>query len=72
MLRRNVDRKPHQIKKVLTETRLRKEFLGVKSNDEKKVVAAFIENNQENALKTRPKVSRDVTCRISSTPRWCD
>ena len=36
---------------------MRKEFLGGTSKDEKKAVKAFVEQNKENALKTKPKVS---------------
>jgi hypothetical protein len=35
---------------------MRKQILGVSSNDEKKAVKAFAEKNKGNALKTKPKV----------------
>ena len=58
LLRRSVDRKPHKIKAVLTDAKIRKEILGGIPNDEKKAVKAFVAQNTENALKTKPKVSR--------------
>ena len=78
LLRRNIDRKPEDIKRVLTNARLRKEILGGISNDEKKAIKAFASQNAENALKTKPKVCsvsfpisilHDVTsvCRLVSS-----
>ena len=55
LLRRNIDRRPHIIKGVLSENRLRKDILNVNANDEKKAVKAFTTSNAENALKTKPK-----------------
>jgi uncharacterized protein (DUF2461 family) len=57
-LRRDIDRKPHNIKRVLTDAGIRKEFLGGVANDEKKAVTAFCSQseNASNALKTKPKV----------------
>lgn len=55
LLRRSIDRRPHLLKAVLTENRLRKDILNVNANDEKKVVKAFAASNAENALKTKPK-----------------
>lgn len=52
-LRRDIDRKPHKIKSVLTDARLRKEFFDGVPNDEKKAVEAFTKQNAESALKTR-------------------
>ncbi|KAI9760581.1 MAG: hypothetical protein M4579_001550 [Chaenotheca gracillima] len=54
-LRRSIDRKPRKIKNVLTDARLRKEFLGGIPKDENKAVRAFVEHNKESALKTKPK-----------------
>ncbi|EKG18053.1 hypothetical protein MPH_04743 [Macrophomina phaseolina MS6] len=56
-LRRDIDRKPHKIKSVLTDARLRKEFFDGVPNDEKKAVEAFTKQNAESALKTRGKVA---------------
>jgi hypothetical protein len=61
-LRRDIDRKPHKMKNVLRETRLRKEILGVTSDDEKKVIQAFVKGNASSALKTKPKVSNLLPC----------
>lgn len=55
-VRRNIDRKPNQIKRVLTDAGMRKEFFGGIGNDEKKAVKAFCSQNSEYALKTKPKV----------------
>lgn len=57
LLRRSVDRKSHKIKNVLTDARIRKEIYDGIPNDEKKAVKAFVDRNQESALKTKPKVS---------------
>ena len=55
-MRRDLDRKSHRLKDVLLDPTMRKEFLGGTSKDEKKAVKAFVEQNKENALKTKPKV----------------
>lgn len=60
LLRRSVDRKSHKLKAVLMDARIRKEIFGGIANDEKKAVKAFVGQNQENALKSRPKVSRHL------------
>jgi uncharacterized protein (DUF2461 family) len=57
-LRRAIDRRPHILKQSLLGARLRKEYLGGVSADEARVAKALVAANQENALKTRPKVSR--------------
>lgn len=56
LLRRAVDRKPHKLKQVLTEPGLGKEFFGGIPKDERKAVKAFVRHNEENMLKTKPKV----------------
>ena len=56
-MRRDIDRKPHKIKRVLTDARIRKAFFGGVAENEKMVVQAFVGQNAENALKTKPKVS---------------
>lgn len=61
-LRHAVDRTPHRIKRVLMDSDIRKEILGGVSNDERKVVEAFVSKNQENALKTKPKVRKFSCC----------
>ncbi|KAJ9612056.1 hypothetical protein H2200_003651 [Cladophialophora chaetospira] len=55
LLRQNIDRKPKKLRQVLTEPQMRKQILGVASNDEKKAIKAFADQNKENALKTKPK-----------------
>lgn len=57
LLRTDIDRKPHRIKRTLMGPGIRKEMLGSIPNDEKKAVKAFVSQNGENALKTKPKVS---------------
>ncbi|ETI23200.1 hypothetical protein G647_04997 [Cladophialophora carrionii CBS 160.54] len=55
LLRRNIDRKPKKLRQVLTGPQMRKRILEVNSNDEKKAIKAFADQNKENALKTKPK-----------------
>ena len=59
LLRRDIDRKPHKIKRVLIDERLRKAFFGGIDADEKKAVKAFANqsSNRSTALKRHPKVS---------------
>ncbi|KAI4221795.1 MAG: hypothetical protein L6R40_008612 [Gallowayella cf. fulva] len=54
-MRRDIDRKSHKLRSVLLDPAMRKEFLGGIPKDEKKAVKAFVEQNKENALKTKPK-----------------
>ncbi|KAL8736092.1 MAG: hypothetical protein Q9181_002554 [Wetmoreana brouardii] len=54
-MRRDLDKKSHKLKNILLEPSMRKEFLGGIPKDEKKAVKAFVAQNQENALKTKPK-----------------
>ncbi|CAN9443895.1 unnamed protein product [Alternaria sp. RS040] len=58
-LRRDIDRKPHKFKAVLTDAGIREAFLGGVKEDEKKAVKAFtsLSMNQSNALKRNPKAS---------------
>ena len=56
LLRRDIDRKPVKIRKVLTGPGMRKHIFGGIPNDEKKAIKAFTSQNQDNALKTKPKV----------------
>ena len=55
-LRADVDRNPHQIKRVLNNEDVRREFFDGIPNDGRKAVKAFVSQNQEGALKTKPKV----------------
>ena len=60
-LRRDIDRRPQNIKRVLIDRDTRKDFLGGVPDDIKKAVKAFAAQNASNALKTKPKVgSRTV------------
>jgi uncharacterized protein (TIGR02453 family) len=72
LLRRDIDRKPERIKAVLTNAEVRKHLLGGVAKDEKKAVKAFAQQNQENALKTHPKVriSAFVQVTHSSDISW--
>ncbi|KAF2116580.1 hypothetical protein BDV96DRAFT_491180 [Lophiotrema nucula] len=56
-LRRDIDRKPHKIKRVLNDAGVRKSFFEGIGNDEKKAVTAFTKqsSNQSTALKKHPK-----------------
>ncbi|KAF1966233.1 hypothetical protein BU23DRAFT_487302 [Bimuria novae-zelandiae CBS 107.79] len=56
-LRRDIDRKPHKIKRILTDANIRKAFFGGIANDETKAVKAFTNqsSNRSNALKSHPK-----------------
>jgi hypothetical protein len=56
LLRQDMDRRSQRLKTVLRDERIRREFLKGVPNDEKKVVKAFVGQNQESALKTKPKV----------------
>ncbi|KAL9626117.1 MAG: hypothetical protein Q9204_007567 [Flavoplaca sp. TL-2023a] len=54
-MRKDIDRKSDKLKSVLLDPAMRKEFLSGISKDDKKAVKAFVEQNKENALKTKPK-----------------
>lgn len=56
-MRRAIDRRSRQLKDVLLDDKLRKEFLKGAPKNDAKAVKAFVASNSENALKTRPKVS---------------
>jgi len=59
LLRTNIDRKSQKLKRVLMEPQMRKQILGAAS-DERKAIKAFVAQNSENALKTKPKVSQSL------------
>ena len=69
-LRRDIDRKPHKIKNVLLDQRIREEFLGGIPHDVGKAVKAFIGHNKESMLKTKPKVSIKKSNTSSHTIGW--
>ncbi|KAL8865179.1 MAG: hypothetical protein Q9198_009441 [Flavoplaca austrocitrina] len=54
-MRKDIDRKSDRLKSVLLDPAMRKEFLSGISKDDRKAVKAFVEQNKENALKTKPK-----------------
>ncbi|KAI4138226.1 MAG: hypothetical protein L6R39_006906 [Caloplaca ligustica] len=54
-MRRDVDKNSHKLKSILLEPSMRKEFLGGIAKNEDKAVKAFCAQNQDNALKTKPK-----------------
>ena len=56
-LRRNIDRRPQQVKSVLSSSGIRKEYLGGVPKDEKKVMERFVAEHKDTSLKTKPKVS---------------
>ena len=62
LMRKDLDKKSHKIKTVLTAPELRKEFFGGIGNDEKKAVKAFVGMNTENMLKTKPKAGPLCYC----------
>ncbi|KAF7508471.1 hypothetical protein GJ744_009184 [Endocarpon pusillum] len=55
LVRRDIDRSVNKLKRVLMEPGIRKEVLGGVPKDETKAVKAFVSQNRENALKTKPK-----------------
>ena len=57
LIRREIDRKPHKLKRILRATELRREFFNGVSDDEEEVVKAFVSGSSKNALKTKPKVN---------------
>ncbi|KAJ2968149.1 hypothetical protein NUW58_g10283 [Xylaria curta] len=55
-LRASVDERPHRIRRVLTDPEFLRVFLPhVAGKKEDKILKAFADKNQENALKTKPK-----------------
>jgi hypothetical protein len=69
LLRTDIDRDAHRIKRVLMEPSIRKEVLGGVTNNEKKAVKAFVAQNGESALKTKPKVSPNFPALLRPCPR---
>jgi hypothetical protein len=56
LLRDDIDRNSHRLKSILTNAAMRREILKGIPDDEDKAVKAFVKQNQESALKTKPKV----------------
>ena len=67
-LRTDIDERPERIRGVLTAPNLRKHVLGGVSKDLKKCVQAFCKQNEENALKTKPKVSAYKINQLDANP----
>lgn len=67
-LRQSVDRSPHRIKRILMDPVIRSDILGGIKKDEKKATHAFVAQNTENALKTKPKVSSEHTPMFVTSP----
>lgn len=64
-LRASIDERPHRLRRVLTGAAFRRTFLPKsKEGDEKSILAAFAQANQENALKTKPKVCDIIRTRV--------
>jgi uncharacterized protein (DUF2461 family) len=57
-IRASIDERPRRWRRVLTQPDFRQTFLPAsKDGDEASILAAFVKGNEENALKTKPKVS---------------
>jgi hypothetical protein len=70
-IREDIDRHPEHLKGALMNENLRRTFFEKAKKDEKKVVAAFVAENLEGALKTKPKVSRrTLTRQYNSIDRY--
>lgn len=67
LIRTDIDSSPNTFKSVLMEPGIRKEILGGIPKDEKKAAKAFVSQNSQNALKTKPKVRRDFMLRHLSS-----
>ena len=55
-IRNNIDERPQDIKSVLTNGQVQKEFFAGTAGNETKTVKAFVSGSADNALKTKPKV----------------
>jgi uncharacterized protein (TIGR02453 family) len=55
LLRQNIDRDSQRLKRVLRAADLRRDFFHGTPDDDDEVVQAFVRQNQDSALKTRPK-----------------
>ncbi|EEP79643.1 conserved hypothetical protein [Uncinocarpus reesii 1704] len=61
LLRDDVDNRSERIKRVLSHPEVRKEIFDGVPDEEKKIVKAFVSQNQETALKTKPKLHLERT-----------
>lgn len=64
LLRQEIDRNGDQLKNILSNSGIRKEIFDNVPKDEKRIVKAFVSQNQENALKTKPKVRDCPPCTL--------
>ncbi|PYH97679.1 hypothetical protein BO71DRAFT_416851 [Aspergillus ellipticus CBS 707.79] len=55
LLREDVDRNSHRLKSVLRATHMRREIFNGLPDDDENVVEAFVNQNKESALKTKPR-----------------
>ncbi|GFF56204.1 hypothetical protein IFM61606_05341 [Aspergillus udagawae] len=55
LLREDIDHNSHRLKAVLRRPDMRREFFKGIPDDEKKAIQAFVSQNKESALKTKPK-----------------
>lgn len=60
LLREDIDQNSARLKSVLRGEGLRREFFKGIPDDERKAVKAFVSQNQESALKTKPKVGHYI------------
>ncbi|RHZ55929.1 uncharacterized protein CDV56_105963 [Aspergillus thermomutatus] len=58
LLREDIDHNSHRLKAVLRRPDMRREVFNGIPDDEKKSVQAFVSQNKESALKTKPKLER--------------
>ncbi|KAI9768938.1 MAG: hypothetical protein M1840_004534 [Geoglossum simile] len=58
LIRREIDRKPSKLKRILRDAGLRREFLDNAPDNDREVVKEFVGGSSANALKTKPKVGR--------------
>jgi hypothetical protein len=65
-MREDLDRNSHRLKAVLGEEGMRRDILNG-APDEEKAVKAFVNQNQESALKTKPKVGFVLLLKPCST-----
>lgn len=57
LLREDFDHSSSRLKTVLKEPAMRREIFNGIFDNEEKIVKAFVQQNKESALKTKPKVS---------------
>lgn len=60
LIRTDIDQNPDRFRGILNDPAIRKHIFGGISKDVKKAVKAFCKQNEENALKTKPKVKPNI------------